>query len=292
MSGWLAWLALALAPSWQVEGCPEDLDTMALAELTALEAGPTAEEASFCVKCREDAYVLEVRIDADRVAGRVVPRGDVASDAVERQLALELAELFVGAGYVEHDAWVKQPLPSPVAPPKPRAEPRGLVVAAGRFELGGTSLIPAGGGSVSLIGRVAEYVSLRAEVAGLGGGRTFSGAQVVSMAGWAATSVLATFDRSRATVDVGGGVRVGGRWFRGVADRPTVDGRTHGGLTWSPVVTASVRAPRRTRVAMLASIDAGWTLRPIRGFFGEDLVVSSGGPWIGVSLGVGARFGR
>ena len=289
----IAWLlAAAVGPAWHIDRCPE-LDAEVLIELTAIDLGELADGTGFEIRCDDEAFTLRVSRQSQPALERVIPRAEIGAGAPERYLALELAELFEGSRYQRPEPPPDETT-SPTPPPATPATPRrwGLLAASGRFEAGGAPVVPAGGGSLGLYARVWDHLSLRADVSGLAGARQVEDGRVRWTTVWGSGALLATIDSKRTTVLAGLGARVGGGWFRGLPAPAGLSGRTHGGLTWSPLVSFGLVAPRQTRLAVVASVDAGWTVRPIRGFSGADRVVSSGGPWVNVSLGLGVRFGR
>lgn len=293
---WLAKLGLMrLAPAWlSVEGCPE-LDRDQLEELARLEAGELASEAQANVTCTDEVFVLTVHREGHPASERRVPRGEI-EDAPERFLAVELAELIVAAGY-GHAEPEPQPAPAP-APPPDRSVPErrkrvGFAFAAARAELGGSPVLPSGGVELGAGGTVWRFVALHGSIAGLGGARSVDGDLVqrgsAHASGWVAFhGVLPREHRLFA----GAGVRVGGTWLRGLPRRSQRTGLRHGGATWSPTVAVGIAAPLGERLALVVRLDGGWSLRAVRGLSGTSLVYSSGGPWGGLSVGVGGWLWR
>lgn len=290
-------IAAALGVRWlTVQDCPE-LDADRLVELMRLESADPPSTTHVVLRCDENAFVLEVQREGGAPAQRSIARTDAITDAPERYLAVELTELLDASKY---KAPVTEPPPEP-PPPKPAPPPpvrppepqrRGFVGIGARFEAGGAPMVPSGGGSLLLGGQVHPVLSLRVEVSALGGARSVGADALRSVGARASGAVLGTFDFTRAIVHIGGGARVGGVWLRGIPDSPTRRGHTHGGLTWSPLATASVLGKVGKRLGFYAGIDAGWALRPIRGFLADEVVASTGGAWIGVTLGLATRFGR
>ena len=287
----LTWLA---APWLSVDGCAE-VDAARLVELTELALGDREIEGKVGLQCEGEVFVVEVQRSDGTTAQRSIARTEAVRDAPERYLALELAEFLDASAYKEPVPPPEpEPPPKPVASPAPPPEParRGFVAVAGRFEAGGSPFVPAGGGAITLGGEVVRGMSLRADVSGLAGARSIGPDAVRSVAVWGGGAVLGTLDFSPAIVHIGAGARIGGIWFRGLPGAPARSGHTHGGLTWSPLATVGVLGKLGARLAIAGSIDAGWALRPIRGQLGNETVVSSGGAWIGVNLGLATRFGR
>lgn len=295
MLDWVLLIRLA-APWLSVDGCAE-VEADRLVELTELALGDGEVEGRVALRCDEDVFVVQVQRDDGTTAQRSIARTEAVTDAPERYLALELAEFLDASAYKEPAVPPPEPEPEPEPEPvsstatPPGPSRRGFVAVAGRFEAGGSPFVPAGGGAIIVGGEVVRGLSLRADVSGLAGARSVGPDAVRSMAVWGGGAVLGTLDFSRAIVHIGAGARVGGVWFRGLPAAPSRSGHTHGGLTWSPLARVGVLGKVGARLAIMASIDAGWALRPIRGQLGSETLVSSGGAWMGVNLGLATLFG-
>ncbi|MEM9452691.1 MAG: hypothetical protein AAGF11_00840 [Myxococcota bacterium] len=297
----LALLIVAPDPWLRLEDCP-GLDEQALRELTALELSRPISARTATIRCEPEVFVVTVHAEDGRAPVQRSLRTAAVGDAPERYLAVELAELVESS---------MDPASAPESPASPSSAnaparasdpaeeasaapmwPSGWVTVGPRFELGGQPGLPAGGGGVVVGGRIWRWLSLRAELMGLGGARRI-GADLVRL-GFVggAGAALATFDVGAVMLEIGAGARVGERWIRGIPGRSDVLGGRHRGLTWSPLVSFGVVGPIGQRGVIATHLDAGWTLREIRGFSGDDLVFTSGGPWFGVSLGGGIRLGR
>ena len=281
------------AAAWlELDGCPE-LDGNALRELTRLEIGDGPTHVRARVECQPEAFVVTVVGGGDRTSERRITRTAATGEVPERYLALELAELIE----VSRQPRAKPPPapkaePQPATPPPPRRR-RGFASAGARAEVGGQPTMAAGGGVLSVGGRVWPHLTLRADIIGVGGARRVRGDGVRSGSLWLASVALATFDVGKNELRAGAGARVGGVWIRGVPEAGnTLQGRRHAGLSWSPQLSfAFSRTIRRAAFVGLGA-DAGWSARAVRGVSNAGPVYSSMGPWAGVSVSVGSRFGQ
>jgi len=294
----VAIVALALSPaaepgSWlEIVQCPE-LDADSLRAHTLVELGGLDPEGDATVRCEEDVFVVRVQNVKGAISTRKLSQ---IGEVPERYLALELAELIASARYAPAaSAPAATPLrnPPPVAAPRaPAPARRGWTALSARVELTGKPTLLTGGGSLALGGRVWRYLSLRARLTGLGGGRSLGEDRVRVGALWGSAAALASVDAGPVAVHAGAGARVGGVWMRGVPRESGLAGLQHGGLTWGPFGAVGVLAPLGRRLAFVADLDVGYTLRAVRGTQGGALVLSYAGVWAGLTLGLGVMFGR
>jgi len=297
--GWALLTMLAVTPDhWlQLERCT-GLDERALRELIGLELATPIGRRTVTVRCEPDAFRVTVHAE-QRDHVRQVLRTAAMGDVPERYLAVEIAELVETSEYPPTAALDDAAPDDASSPPEPAAEHRaepfgrwGWLMAGGRFELGGRPAAPAGGAGFVVGGRLWRRLSVQAELLGLGGARRVEpdGVRLGFVGG--AGAALATFDAGPAMLHVGAGARVGEVWMRGVSGQGDVTGLGHRGTTWAPFLSAGVLGAVGRRGVMAAHLDAGWTVRPVRGFSGTNVVFTSGGPWLGVSLSGGIRLGR
>ncbi len=289
----LAWLLLlGLEPSagtWlDVHDCPE-LDRAHLLELTGLELDDAPTRIRGEIHCRSAGFEISLRRDDGEVLRRQVP---AASEAPERYLAVEVVELVELLQSEARPPTPAEPPPSPLSAPPPQptsAAPSGRLWLGGsaRFELGGDPRTPAGGLQLTLGGPLWRRLELRAHLSALAGARRL-GADSVRLGrllgGAALVWVVPT---ARIDLPIGGGARLGGVWLQGRSDPTRDPGRTHRGLAWSPFVSFGVRGPKTRRSFADLDLQLGWAVRTVRGLRAERVVVTTGGPWLGVSLGLG-----
>lgn len=294
----LALFVAAPDPWLRLEDCP-GLDERALRELTALELSQPIGTRTATIRCEPEVFVVTVHADGRGAPVQRSLRAAAVGDAPERYLAVELAELIeisLDPASTPEPPVAPPPATAPTTTSKPAstvpAWPSGWITAGPRFELGGQPGLPAGGGGLVIGGRIWRLLSLRVELMGLGGARRIDADLVRLGFVGGAGAALATFDVGAVMLGVGAGARVGERWIRGIPGRPDVLSRRHRGITWSPLVSFGIVGPIGRRGVITTHLDAGWTLRAIRGFSGDDLVFTWGGPWFGVSLGGGIRLGR
>ncbi|MEM6996676.1 MAG: hypothetical protein AAF721_39595 [Myxococcota bacterium] len=273
---------------WLDVQCPE-VDAPSLLEFVAIELPDPPADTRATLRCDANAYVVTVMHKDGRARRRTIDRTAAIGEVPERYLALELSELVPA---IETVPAPKAKPPPPQPKPKTQRRRRGFGLASGRAEVGGAPAMLGGGGQLSLGGRVLRRLTLRADVIAMGGRRVLGGDLVRTGALWSAASALATFDAGRTVLLAGAGARLGGLWIRGIPRREGIDGRLHGGLSWSPQVSFAVLASVGRASFVGAGLDAGWTMRPVRGFSESALVYASRGPWVALSFGVGGWFGR
>ena len=284
------------AQAWlDLDGCPE-LDGPALRDLTRLEIGEHPPHVRARIECRPEAFVVTVTSSKGPSSERRIARTAATGEVPERYLALELTELIEASSHA-----AAQPDPSP-QDPKPDGElttpqaprrRRGFVSAGARAEIGGQPAMAAGGGQVSLGGRVWQHLTLRTDIVAVGGARRVRGDGVRSGSLWLAGVALATFDVGRNQLGAGAGARVGGVWIRGIPEAgSTLQGRLHAGLSWSPQLSVAFSRAVGRAAFFGVGTDAGWLVRPVRGFSNAALVYAATGPWASVSISVGGWFGR
>ncbi len=298
-------LALALGPgagagSWlELDGCDE-LDGELLRSQTLIELGGLSPEARATVRCEDEDFVVSVTSVGGARSTRNLARTTAVGEVPERYLALELAELISSAQYAPPAE--PEPEPEPESEPEPEAvtestgelspRRRGWVGVGARFELAGQPITASGGGALTLGGRVARYISLRAELTGLGGGRSLEANAVRVGALWGGAAILASVDVGAVVVLAGLGARAGGVWLRGVARDDALTGAQLRGFSWSPLVSAGVLIPIGARLVVTARLEGGYTARPVRGLSGGATAYAYEGPWGAAQLGLGVRFGR
>ncbi len=275
---------------WVRVECPT-IDSAELNRLVRIELEGQRPRVEVEVRC--EGAAIEVRLaTGGEVQRRPVQVPTAEREVVHRYVAVEVAELIAASAGPSLDP---QPRLEPVPGPPRRARPRftrwGWLTLGARGELGGQPAMGTGGGQVQLGGVVLPRLALRVRGGGTVGGRRLAPGRLRQGAAWGSAEVLAALGQRRTAVLLGAGARVEGIWLTGQGDGAGVAGAQHRGASGSPLISATVVLRLGARLVMSTGLDGGWSLRPVRGLRGAEVVFSSGGPWAGITLGLGAIFG-
>jgi hypothetical protein len=290
--------------------CP-DLDEHALLDLVELEMRTLSVADSRVhveIACRNEVAAVTLT-DADGRLYPIASRVDYSkaeAGARERLVALAATELVAQAEHAGRPtAAVPQKAESrPVAPASSHAESVAAEAAPARgrdeetrIEIAlvgvgtvlGTPTTFLGGGAlaarVGLSGSLAAVFDVRVD----GGATETTPAKVTwTMLGGSA-ALLFEWRAGVARLGAGAGVRAASLTLEANAHTPD-SGRTVSGPWLAPILPARASFTLAAPVALVATLEAGYTTLPVRGIVDGQAVVEADGPFASLGLGIAAVF--
>ena len=284
------------------EGCPQ-VDAAEVMRIVALETERSTSFASSSAASGAPGQRVELQCTDTHVSLRLLDT--VTLRRLQREFQMESPEIrarHIGLEIVESLDTLAELPPSqealePVAAVVDGDQPsaaadvdRWWVGASASAALGGRPVHGRGGGGLFVIVRPRRWLAAGLELDARGGGRRV-GPGRVDVVTVDATAVVGFGTAGRwGSVDAGPGVAAGGAWLRGRPVGDGVRGRVHAGTTWGPVVAARVGLAVRPRWRLRLGLKAGWTVRGIAGRDPTQVVLSTGGPWAALDVGLGVIF--